>query len=87
MKKVSELFEEIGFSKEGSNATKEAFIKHLIRVSTGQVVQTPTEAASKGVEKPKNLVEKPPKTTPFQQLSFDFPQDEKPDSRPASKVS
>lgn len=87
MKKLSELFEELGFQKEGSNAVKEAFVKHLIRASTGQVVRTPTEAANEATENIKNRIEKAPQKVPFQQLSFDFEQPEKPDSCPANKVS
>ena len=34
---------ELGFNPNGSEAVKEAFIKHLIKASTGIQVQTPTE--------------------------------------------
>lgn len=87
MKKISELFDELGFQKEGSSAVKEAFVKHLIRASTGHIVKTPTEASEKTIECIQNRFEKAPQKPSFHQLSFDFEQLEKPDSRPGSKVS
>ena len=43
MKKVSELMKDMGFNPKGSDAVKEAFVKHLIKQSTGNYVQTPSE--------------------------------------------
>lgn len=45
MKKISELMNELGFDPEGSPAVKEAFIKYLIKSSTGVNTPTPTEKA------------------------------------------
>lgn len=43
MKKVGQLMHDMGFNKNGSDSAKEAFIKFLIKQSTGVSVQTPTE--------------------------------------------
>ena len=43
MKKVGDLMKEIGFNPKASDSVKEAFIKHLIKTSTGAQVQTPSE--------------------------------------------
>lgn len=43
MKKIGELMKEIGFNPHASESVKEAFIKHLIKQSTGSNVQTPSE--------------------------------------------
>lgn len=68
MKKISELMLEIGFHKDGSEATKEAFIKHLIYVSTGTRVTTPSEKAE--------ILNNPDKVKSFpqikDQMTFDF---------------
>ena len=42
MKKIGEIMEEMGFRKDASNSVKEAFIKHLIKNSTGVEIKTPT---------------------------------------------
>ena len=64
---------DIGFNENSSDSAKEAFIKYLIRQSTGANVQTPTE---------KRIVqENPQKIVTFpKQLVFDFIDSEK-DSR------
>lgn len=65
MKKISELMKELGFNEKGSDAVKEAFIKNLIKASTGVDVITPTEK--------KIIQENPDKIVKFpNQLSFDF---------------
>jgi len=46
MKKIGELMEELGFNKDAPDSVKEAFIRHLIKVSTGTVVP-PREALKK----------------------------------------
>ena len=65
MKKVGQLMQDLGFNKEGSDSAKEAFIKYLIKQSTGVDVQTPTE---------KKLIQQNPQTVVSfpKQLSFDF---------------
>lgn len=68
MKKISELMQEIGFNKNAPDSVKEAFIKHLIKSSTGVNVTTPSEAREIR-ENPNKIVAL--KNTP-QQLSFDF---------------
>lgn len=45
MKRVGELMAELGFKQDGSDSTKEAFIKHLLRASEGVNVITPSEKA------------------------------------------
>jgi hypothetical protein len=68
MKKIGELMHEIGFNKNGPDSVKEAFIKHLIKASTGTNVTTPSEA--------REIRENPDKIVALknipQQLSFDF---------------
>lgn len=69
MKKVSELMQEMGFNKDAPVATQEAFIKHLIKASTGASVVTPAEK--------KIIQENPDKIVQFpKQLSFDFADDD-----------
>ena len=43
MKKMNELMKELGFNPNGSDSVKEAFIKNLIKASTGVDVVTPSE--------------------------------------------
>jgi hypothetical protein len=66
MKKMAQLMKEIGFNPDSSLSAQEAFLKYLIRQSTGSYVQTPTE--KKLVEK---LVSENVKIIPTQ-LSFVF---------------
>ena len=60
--------QEIGFNKNAPDSVKEAFIKHLIKASTGVNVTTPSEAREIR-ENPDKIVAL--KNTP-QQLSFEF---------------
>lgn len=61
---------EIGFNLDAPDATKEAFLKYLIKESVGVSVQTPTEK--------KIVAQYPKKIIPFpQQLSFRFDEDDK----------
>lgn len=65
MKKVGQLMKEMGFNEKSSDSAKEAFIKYLIKQSTGQNVQTPSEKRA--------IQENPQKVVSFpNQLSFDF---------------
>lgn len=67
MKKIGELMKEAGFNPNAKDSVKEAFIKHLIKASTGQNVATPTEQ--------KLVAENPQTILPLKtahQLSFDF---------------
>lgn len=57
--------QDLGFNKEGSDSAKEAFIKYLIKQSTGHDVQTPTEKRLVA-ESPKQVLNFP------KQLAFDF---------------
>ncbi|KYG66738.1 hypothetical protein AZI86_06755 [Bdellovibrio bacteriovorus] len=84
MKKIDQLMAELGFKKDAPQGVKEAFIKHLIKASTGVNVATPSEK--------REIAESPEKVVVFQtpqQLSFDFietslaPQSGKP--RPSTK--
>ena len=47
MKKIGTLMKEMGFREDAPRATKEAFIKHLIKASFGVDVETPSEKAAK----------------------------------------
>lgn len=67
MKKIDQLMQELGFNKNAPDSVKEAFIKHLIKASTGVNVMTPSEK--------KEMAENPERIVQFktpQQLSFDF---------------
>lgn len=60
---------ELGFNKEASTSSKEAFIKHLIKAATGHDVITPTEK--------KIIQNNPDKIIQFpKQMSFDFSDDQ-----------
>ena len=77
MKKVGQLMQELGFNKDGSDSAKEAFIKYLIKQSTGVDVQTPTEKKLIAAN-PKQVVNFP------KQLAFDF--DDAPESTERKKA-
>lgn len=65
MKKVGVLMNEMGFNPNAADSAKEAFVKYLIKQSTGHSVQTPTEK--------KIIQENPQKIVSLgKQLSFDF---------------
>lgn len=69
MKKVGQLMQDMGFNPDAADSAKEAFIKYLIKQSTGISVQTPSE---KGIIK-KIILEDPQKIVNFpQQLEFDL---------------
>jgi hypothetical protein len=67
MKKMNELFTELGFNKNAPDSVKEAFIKHLIKASTGVNVVTPSEKREIAENPEKVIALKTP-----QQMSFDF---------------
>lgn len=80
MKKIGNLMQELGFNKDAPDGVKEAFIKHLIKASTGASVATPSEK--------KEMAENPQRVVHFkapQQLSFDF-SEETPDPVPGKKA-
>ena len=66
MKKVGQIMQDMGFNPQASDSAKEAFIKYLIKQSTGVNVQTPSEK--------KIIQENPQKIVSFssKQLEFDF---------------
>lgn len=65
MKKVGDLMKDMGFNPKSSNSAQEAFVKYLIKQSTGVNVLTPTEK--------KIIQENPQKIVNFsKQLEFDF---------------
>jgi hypothetical protein len=69
MKKVGKLMQDLGFNKDASDSAKEAFIKYLIKQSTGHDVVTPSEKRA--------MQENPQKIVTFpRQLAFDFTEDE-----------
>lgn len=60
---------DMGFNPNSSDSAKEAFIKYLIKQSTGVSVQTPSEK--------KTIQENPEKIVHFpKQLTFDFDENE-----------
>lgn len=81
MKKIDLLMQELGFNKNAPDSVKEAFIKHLIKASTGASVVTPSE--QREIEQnPLRVVQlKNP-----QQLSFDFLNEKEPKPTPGKKA-
>lgn len=91
MKKIGDLMAELGFNKNAPDSVKEAYIKHLIKVSTGVRVTTPTEK--------KEMAQNPDRILPLskgvvaakapvpQQLSFDFSIEETPPTSGKKAVS
>lgn len=67
MKKIDILMQELGFNKNAPKSVKEAFVKHLIKASTGTNVMTPSE--EKDVRSNSHVVVS---LTVPEQLSFDF---------------
>ena len=81
MKKIDQLMVELGFNKNAADSVKEAFIKHLIKASTGVNVVTPSEK--------REMAENPEKIVQFkmpQQLSFEFVGEEHPKPKPGKKA-
>lgn len=70
MKKIGDLMKDLGFKQDAPDSVKEAFIKHLIKASTGVNTMTPSE---------KKVVKESPNVTSLkfpEQLSFDFLKDD-----------
>ncbi len=67
MKKIDQLMAELGFKKNAPDSVKEAFIKHLIKASSGVNVVTPSEKKEMAAHPEKIVQFKAP-----QQMSFDF---------------
>lgn len=67
MKKIDELMKELGFTQNAPQSAKEAFIKHLIKASTGVNLPTPSEKEAIKASPDKVFTLSAP-----QQLSFDF---------------
>lgn len=77
MKKLGQIMNELGFRADASQASKEAFLKHLLRVSEGVHVMPPTEVelVARQGSKVSTLATKrkaKPAEPPPAQLSFDF---------------
>jgi hypothetical protein len=60
MKKVGDLFQELGFNEKASDDVKIAFIKNLVRAAYGVNIPSPSTPE----KKPKQIFE--------EQLSFNF---------------
>ncbi len=60
MKKVGDLFQELGFNEKASDDVKIAFIKNLVRAAYGVSIPGPS------------VPEKKPKRSVEEQLSFNF---------------
>ena len=74
MKKIDQIMQEMGFKQDAPDSVKEAFIKHLIRASTGVTVTTPSEkdASFKVIERVNFSTAKKEKQNLPPQLAFDF---------------
>ena len=80
MKKVGDLFADLGFREEGSDSVKRAFIENLVKAAGGEAsrkAQTLAHRSSKPVPKtsPKTSHGAPTATARGEQLSFDFNSD------------
>lgn len=75
MKRASDILKELGFREDAPDSVKEAFLKHLIRASTGGEVETPSERRRRMVREwtraDEGRVPKGEKAAP-EQLAFDF---------------
>ncbi|MDG0814903.1 hypothetical protein [Bdellovibrio svalbardensis] len=81
MKKIDQLMQDLGFNKNAPDSVKEAFIKHLIKASTGVNVITPSEK--------REIEENPTRIVQFktpQQLSFGFVEEEIPKPKTGKKA-
>jgi hypothetical protein len=83
MKKVGEIMAEMGFRKDAPDSVKEAFLKHLIKNTTGVELETPSEKAAKTEAKNNSHDVGRAKTQAVQpvQLSFFFLQDQDPSKK------
>ena len=77
MKKIDQIMQEMGFKQDAPDSVKEAFIKHLIRASTGVTVMTPSEkeANFKVVQRVNFVSAKKETPNANSQLAFDFFED------------
>lgn len=77
MKKIDKIMQEMGFKQDAPDSVKEAFIKHLIRASTGVTVMTPSEkeANFKVVQRVNFVSAKKETPNVNSQLAFDFFED------------
>lgn len=69
MKKVGDLFQELGFNDKGSDAVKIAFIKNLVRAAYGVELAGPKLTTPEKTTTPILKSENPKK---LEQLSFDI---------------
>ena len=69
LKKMDELMAAMGFNKNAPESVKEAFVKHLIKASTGVHVETPSE--KKLASEAPDVVKRLSPALPAQ-MSFDF---------------
>ncbi len=67
MKKVGDIMKELGFNGDSSDSVKEAFIRHLIKVSVGTDIPTRHSAKAESPKESKLSVE---------QMSFSFEDNE-----------
>ncbi len=70
MKKVGDLFQELGFNEKGSDEVKIAFIKNLVKAAYGVDLAGPKQSLQ-GPEKPLNLANTEP-LKKREQLSFNM---------------
>jgi hypothetical protein len=82
MKKIGDIMAEMGFRKDAPEGVKEAFLKHLIKNTTGVELETPTEKRAK-LEAKNSPDEHRVKAQAVQpvQLSFLFSQDQDPSQK------
>ena len=71
MKKIGDLMMEMGFNKNAPQSSKEAFLKHLIKTTTGVNYETQSDKKT---------------NTKSEQLSFDF-ESATASQKPSEKVS
>lgn len=74
MKKVGDLFAELGFRPEGSDSVKRAFVENLVKAASqnASAVARPPSAASVVPTPTKPAARTKKAASPETQLSFDF---------------
>ncbi len=70
MKKVGDLFQELGFNVSASDDVKIAFIKNLVKAAYGVDVTGPSRPITTHIKKQEVRLQSEPKN--LEQLSFDF---------------
>ena len=72
MKKVGDLFEELGFRKDASEGVKRAFVENLVKAAAQTAMPKADQTMAAVVTPPRSKPNAKPGTKTEVQLSFDF---------------